>query len=238
MRIDILGVGFDAVTPDEAIAAAAARLDGARPGTDYIVTPNPEIVEFCRRDADAADAISGAFLVLPDGIGIIYAAKILGRQLCRRVPGIDFACALLARGAYRVFLLGAKPGVAARAGQAVAARYPGVVIAGCRDGYFADDAEVVAQINAAAPDIVFVCLGAPKQEKWMAQNAPALNAKLLIGLGGALDVLSGDTRRAPRFMQRLGLEWLYRIVSQPRRIGRMARLPLFLLRALKARING
>ena len=182
------------------------------------------------------DAVRGAALVLPDGIGVIKGAAILGTPLKERVPGIEFAAGLMERMAesgHSLFLLGAKPGVAEMAAKKLAEKYPGLRIAGTHDGYFKEDAPVVEEIAASGADCVFVCLGAPKQEFWMKKNGPATGAKLLCGLGGSLDVFAGVVERAPKFWCDHGLEWFYRLVHQPSRFGRMAKLPLFLVDAKK-----
>ena len=229
MRIDVLGVGFDNMTMEQAVAEGVRLLN--TPGAHYVVTPNPEIVEVCRTDEDAREAVNGADLVLADGIGVIYGAKMLGTPLKGRVTGIGFAQGLMARMAEsgkRLFLLGAKPGVAEKAAENLRRQYPGLVIAGTRDGYFQEDQPVIEAIRASGADAVFVCLGAPKQEKWMRANGEATGARLLVGLGGCLDVFSGEVRRAPEIFQKLGLEWLHRLIKNPSRIGRMMKLPLFL----------
>lgn len=230
MRIDVLGIGFDNVTLEEAVSAGMELLRGKTAG--YVVTPNPEIVEVCRQDPAAMDAVSGAALVLPDGIGVVKGAAILGTPLKGRVPGIEFAAGLMekmAESGHSLFLLGAKPGVAETAAQNLAEKYPGLQIAGTHDGYFKDDAPVVEKIAASGADCVFVCLGAPKQELWMKRNGQATGAKLLCGLGGSLDVFAGVVERAPKFWCDHGLEWFYRLCKEPKRIGRMMKLPLFLL---------
>ncbi|HIY33280.1 MAG TPA: WecB/TagA/CpsF family glycosyltransferase [Candidatus Evtepia faecavium] len=232
MRKDIMGVTFDDVTLAE--AAAAGETLAAGPGFAYVVTPNPEIVNLARRAEDYRQVLNGAALVLPDGIGVVHAARILGTPLQGRVPGIDFATALVARLAQsggRLFLLGAKPGVAEQAGENLRRQYPGLTICGTHHGYFQDSGPVVQAIRAARADVVFVCLGAPKQEYWMAQQGPATGAHLMVGLGGVLDVYAGNVKRAPALWQKLGLEWCYRLLHQPSRIGRMAKLPLFLVEA-------
>ena len=176
--------------------------------------------------------------MLPDGIGVVYAARLLGRRLKGRCPGIDFAGKLMehmARTGLRLYLLGAKPGVAEAAAARLEIRYPGLTICGTHDGYFQEDAPVVEEIRRAGADVVFVCLGAPKQEYWMVKNGPATGARLMAGLGGSLDVFAGVVERAPESWQRLGLEWLYRLTREPKRIGRMARLPLFLVSAVGER---
>lgn len=240
---------------DEAVELALAQINRQSSPVNrqpYVVTPNPEIVQLCRGDERVRNAVNNAALVLPDGIGIIHAARILRRPIKNRIPGIDFGERLLAELATlgkSVYLLGAKPGsgdqpnvgsvpsVAEVAGVKLAERYPGLVIAGWRDGYFTDDRPVMDDIRAKKPDVLFACLGAPKQELWMAEHCAWSGAGLMIGLGGALDVWAGNATRAPGFMRRLGLEWLYRLIAQPSRIGRVIKLPLFLCAAVRARLT-
>lgn len=239
MRVDVLGVAFDNVTLDEAVERAMALLE--EDGPHLAATPNPEIVQCAGKDPEYARILADADLVIPDGIGVIHAAKILGRPLKGRVPGIDFAAALMGRMAEtgrRLFLLGAAPGVAEQAAANLQAAHPGLVICGVYDGYFKEDGPVVQKIRDARADVVFVCLGFPKQEKWIAAHGAETGARLLIGLGGSLDVFAGKVERAPEQFQKLGLEWLYRLMKQPSRAGRMAKLPLFLASAAGARIRG
>lgn len=236
MRIEILGVGFDNMTIDQAVAEGV-RLMNTK-GAHYAVTPNPEIVEVCRKDGEAMEAVRGADLVLADGIGVIYGAKILGTPLKCRVTGIAFAQKLMERMAENgktLFLLGAKPGIAEKAAENLEKQYPGLRVAGTRDGYFQEDGPVLEAIRTSGADVVFVCLGAPKQEKWMRKNGGATGASLLVGLGGCLDVFSGEVRRAPEIFQKLGLEWFYRLITNPSRAGRMVKLPLFLVHTAKER---
>lgn len=230
MRIDVLGVGFDNITMDQAVAEGVRLMQ--TPGAHYVATPNPEIVEVCREDEDARSAVNGADLVLADGIGVIYGAKILGTPLKGRVTGIGFAQGLMERMAQNggtLYLLGAKPGVAEKAAANLQRQYPGLRIAGTHDGYFQEDGPVIAAIRDSGADAVFVCLGAPKQEKWMRDHGEATGAHLLVGLGGCLDVFSGEVQRAPEIFQKLGLEWLHRLAKDPSRIGRMMKLPMFLV---------
>lgn len=230
MRIDVLGVGFDNLTMDEAVERGMSLL--CSEGAHYVVTPNPEIVEVCREDAAARAAVNGASLVLPDGIGVIKGAAMLGTPLKERTPGIEFAAHIVERMAEEglsLYLLGAKPGVAEKAAENLKKQYPGLVIAGTHDGYFKEDGPVVEDIRQSGADCVFVCLGAPKQEFWMAKNGPATGAHLLCGLGGSLDVFAGTVERAPKFWCDHGLEWFYRLCKEPKRIGRMMKLPLFLV---------
>lgn len=239
MRTEVLGVEFDDVTMNEAVERGMAMLETASP--DYVVTPNPETVMTCRDDPEAAEAVKNASLVLPDGIGVIYGSKILGRPLRERVPGADFALHMFAQMSKKgrsVFLLGAKPGVADMAAEKLQERFPGLVLAGTNDGYFKDDGPVIDKINAAAPDLLLVCLGVPKQEKWMYKNRDKLNVRLMAGLGGSLDVYAGVVERAPESWQRLNLEWLYRLKKEPKRIGRMMKLPQFMFCVMGEKIRG
>lgn len=245
MRTDVLGVAFDNVTLDEAVDRALAMLE--EDGPHMVVTPNPEIVQRAKKDREFAGILSQADLVIPDGVGVVYAAKILGRPLKGRVPGIDFASALMGRIAgtgKRLFLLGAAPArdgeksVAEQAAANLKAKHPGLEICGTRDGFFKEDGPVAEAIREARADIVFVCLGFPKQEKWIAAHGKEAGARLYVGLGGSLDVFAGKVERAPEGFQRLGLEWLYRLMKEPSRIGRMAKLPLFLVSAAGARLRG
>lgn len=227
-----MGVTFDNLTLEEAVAAGAELAQ--RPGLSYVVTPNPEIVNAARQAKDYQAILNAADLVLPDGIGVIYAAKLLGTPLTERVPGIDFSAGLMAELAVtggRLYLLGGKPGVAEQAAENLKQRYPGLTICGTHDGYFQDNEAVAEEIRAAQAQVVFVCLGAPKQELWISRYGPATGAQLMVGLGGALDVYAGNVKRAPEGWQKLGLEWFYRLLHQPSRFGRMAKLPLFLVQA-------
>jgi N-acetylglucosaminyldiphosphoundecaprenol N-acetyl-beta-D-mannosaminyltransferase len=230
MRVDVLGVGFDNLTMAEAVDQGVKLLHSE--GMHYVVTPNPEIVEVCRENPEANRVINEADLVLPDGIGVIKGAAMLGTPLKERTPGIEFASHLMGRMAEEglsLYLLGAKPGVADMAAEKLVEKYPGLKIAGTHDGYFKEDAPVVEAIAASGADCVFVCLGAPKQEFWIKKNGPATGARLLCGLGGSLDVFAGTVERAPKFFCDHGLEWFYRLCKEPKRIGRMMKLPLFLV---------
>lgn len=239
MKKEILGIQFDDLTLDEAAQTGAAFLEGD--GFHYAVTPNPEFILAAETDLEFRSILNQADLVLPDGIGVVYSAQILGTPLKERVPGIDFGTRMLqalnAMGG-RLFLLGAKPGVAEQAGAHILEQYPNIVLCGTQDGYFTDELAVVRKVADARPDLLFVCLGAPKQEKWMARWGIHTGAKLAIGLGGALDVFAGNVERAPEKWQNMGLEWAYRLKKEPKRIVRMARLPLVLSRAAKQRLFG
>ena len=236
MRIDVLGVGFDNVTYEEAVAKGLALLQ--EEGPHYVVTPNPEIIEVCRENPAAKKAVNGADMVLADGIGVIKGAAMLKTPLKARVPGIEFAEGLvaeLAKNGKSLYLLGGKPEVAALAGKKLEEKYNGLRIAGTADGYFKEDGPIVEMIAKSGADVVFVCLGAPKQELWMQRYGAETKANLLCGLGGSLDVFAGVAQRAPVFFQKAGLEWFYRLCKEPRRIGRMMKLPLFLVHVQQAK---
>lgn len=235
-QIEILGVAFDNVTMDEAVDRALTLMEAR--SAAYVVTPNPEIVMSAREDPALALAIQNADMVLPDGVGVIYGGKILGTPLKEKVPGIDFASRVMERLSQRngrVYLFGAKPGVAELAGENLQKQFPGLLIAGTCDGYFTDDSPIIDAINEAKPDLLLVCLGSPKQELWMQSNAKRLNVGLMAGLGGSLDVFAGIVERAPERWQKLGMEWLYRLMKQPKRVGRMMKLPKFVLCAVRER---
>ena len=238
MKTEILGVWFDDLTQQEAAQRGRQLLEEDK--FHYVVTPNPEFLLAAEKDPEFRRVLNAADLVLPDGIGVVYSAKILGTPLKERVPGIEFAEAMLSAlndMGGRLYLLGAKPGVAEEAGRRICARYPALVLCGTHDGYFKDEQAILPEIAAAKPDLLFVCLGAPKQEKWMARWGQHTGAKLAIGLGGCLDVFAGNVRRAPEQWQKLGLEWAYRLKKEPKRIGRMAKLPLVLVKAAGQRIR-
>lgn len=239
MKISVLGVEYDNVTMDEAVARGRQLLLGTQ--CAYCVTPNAEMAYDALHDESFRQVLNGASLVLPDGAGVVLGAKILKTPLKQKVAGIEFAQNMLPvyeELGSRLYLLGSKPGVAEQAAAKMKEKHPGLIICGMADGYFTDETAVVAQINAAAADVVYVCLGAPKQELFMARHCQTLRARLLVGLGGTLDGIAGNVKRAPRWMIRLQLEWLYRLIREPRRLGRMMRLPKFVLAACRARIKG
>jgi len=230
MRIDVLGIGFDNLTKKEAEQKAYSLMQERNRA--YIVTPNPEIIMQSRKDEQFKTAVNSANLVVADGIGVIYGAKILKRPLKEKIPGIELVQDLFAQMAEEkrsVYLFGAKPGVAEKAAKRLEEQYEGLSVCGHHDGYFTEDAAIIDEINHLQPDLLLVCLGAPKQELWMHKNADSINAGLMIGAGGSLDVFSGEVLRAPVIWQRLGFEWLHRLIKNPSRIGRMMQLPKFLL---------
>ena len=237
-RVNVLGVGIDNLTLSEAVDKALSLISEHR--CAYMVTPNPEIVMAAWDDPKVSKAIENADLVIPDGVGVMQAARILGTPLREHMPGIDAATEIIKRLASRggsVFLYGARPGVAEKAAKRMKQRFPGLVICGTNDGYGNDDGAVVSKINAAKPDFVMVCLGVPKQELWMAKHAAKLDAGLMAGLGGTIDVFSGQVKRAPLIWQKLKLEWLYRCFEEPKRFRKVKRIPQFIIKAWRKRLG-
>lgn len=177
----------------------------------------------CHAEPEFRRMYDEAGLVVPDGMALVWASRLLGEALPERVTGIDLMqglCELAARNRYRCFLLGSRPPVLAAAVHNLRARYPGLLICGSHSGYFSDDSAVVEAVNAAQPEIVFVGMGSPRQEAWLQRNFPRLHCPLALPVGGAFDVLAGRLRRAPLPVQKLGMEWLWRMLQEPRRLGR------------------
>ena len=220
-RIRIYGVEIDNVTQKEAVARA---LEAG--SVNVVFTPNALMLDACRRDGELVSLLNRASLSLPDGMGVVWAARRGGVPLKARVAGIEFGEALLERAAregLRVFLLGGKAGVAARAATALRARHEGLCVCGTHWGYFdragEDNRRLLAHIRACRADILLVCMGFPVQEQWIAENLGALaGLRVVAGLGGSLDVWAGDVHRAPRAISRMGLEWAWRMACEPRRL--------------------
>jgi N-acetylglucosaminyldiphosphoundecaprenol N-acetyl-beta-D-mannosaminyltransferase len=224
--MDILGVRVDDVTYNEALDRCAALIDSGRPR--YVVTPNPEFVMLARRDAEFRRILNAADLSIPDGVGLLLAARLAGQRLREQVRGTDLCYGLVERAparGWRLFLLGAAPGVADQAAAALRRRLPRLQVVGtfAGDASPAGDAATVEAVRRAGRcDLLFVAYGAPKQERWIARNLAALDVGVAIGVGGALDFMSGRVPRAPLFIRRAGLDWLFRLCVQPWRIRRQA----------------
>jgi N-acetylglucosaminyldiphosphoundecaprenol N-acetyl-beta-D-mannosaminyltransferase len=199
-----------------------------------VFTPNSEMLLRAWRDPEFAAVLNKADLTAPDGIGVVYAAKILKQPLPERVAGFDLISRVLetaSDGRASFYFFGSKPGVAERAKEKLLETYPSLKIAGAADGYFDAEKEAVvrADIREKAPDFLLVCLGMEKQEKWICGHVEGLNVSAAFGLGGVLDVFAGEVKRAPDFFAKNGLEWFYRLVKQPARLWRMTALPRFML---------
>lgn len=220
----LLGVRVDDVSMDQAVAQIAAFVrDG---GAHHVVTVNPEFVMAAQGNGAFLQTLQRADLAVPDGVGLNFAARWTGQILRSRVPGIELCerlAALSAATGVRLYLLGAAPGVAEAAAAVLEQRFPGVTIAGCFAGSPkpADEPEIHARLHAARPDILLVAYGSPAQDLWIARNQPLLKIPVAIGVGGALDYISGRVVRAPGWLRRLGLEWLFRLLRQPWRWKRI-----------------
>lgn len=239
-QITILGVPVDVLTETQALD----RIDHMvrRGGTHLVVTANPEILDYAAGHPRMLHTLQSADLVTADGQGILLAGRLLGREFPERVTGIDLVEAICAESgtrAWRLYLLGAAPGVVDEAAANLRARYPDVEIVGSHHGYFRDGGldDVLEDIKKARPDILLAGLGSPYQETFITRNQWTMRVPVAIGVGGSFDVLSGRVARAPEWVRRLRLEWLYRIASDPKRWRRALALPRFVLRVMAQRIG-
>ena len=229
----ILGVTIHAITKQQALALLAEQALQQRKQF-VIATANAEMIMMARADQTFGALLAAADLVVPDGAGVVWAARYAGEPVPERVPGVDLTQALLAYAAQqgkKVYFFGAAPGVAEQAASRSIGRYPGLLVGGTRNGYFSetDSLEIIEEINVSGAEILFVALGVPKQEQWIYDHRKELHARVIMGVGGTLDVLAGIVKRAPVWMQHAGLEWLYRLLCQPSRFIRMLALPRFVL---------
>ena len=237
-RVNILGVDVDAVTMAEAVDVVRRAMD-TRAGV-MVATANAEMLMRATHDEELRRILNASALVVPDGAGTVWAARHLGHAMPERVAGYDLAQELLrcapAEGR-RVYFFGSAPGVAEKAKAKAEQLYPGIEIVGVRNGFFspADNAAIIAEIRTARPDLLLVALGVPKQEKWIAAHLAELDVPVAIGVGGTLDVMAGVMKRAPYWMQRAKLEWLFRGLMQPKRAGRLLALPKFVLKVHASR---
>lgn len=235
-KANILGANVDIVNTEQTLNRIKELHEKGEPS--HIITLNAEIVYQAQENAELLDIINQADLVTPDGIGIVWAGKKLGYPFFERVTGIDLLyclCAEAIQEDWQIYLLGAAPGVAEEAGRKLCSSYPGLQVCGCRDGYFSeqDIPEIIAEIQDLQVDLLFVALGAPKQEFWIRQHKQELNVPILIGVGGSFDVVAGIKERAPQWMIKTNLEWLYRLLKEPSRFQRQLALPKFAWQVLK-----
>jgi len=238
--IAILGVQVSSVDVPESLAIIEDLIESGIP--HQLVTVNTEFVMAAQKDAEFKAIIHAAALALPDGVGLLWAARFLGRPLKERVTGVDTVqriAELAARKGYRLFLLGAAEGVADLCAQRLSNKYPNLHILGTYSGSPAVEEEdkIVALIKQAKPDVLFVAYGAPQQDKWIARNLERLEVPLAMGVGGAFDFIARVAARAPRWMQRLGLEWLHRLYHEPWRWRRMLALPKFVGLVMRERLG-
>ena len=232
-KVKILDVNVNSITMQGAVEKALAFIKEG--GFHCVFTPNPEIIWLAQKDKELKEVLDNADMLLPDGIGVVMASKIKKQPMPERVGGYDFTREMLKQPGISFFLFGAKPGVAEKAAENLKKENPEIKIAGTRNGYFDDEKEtdeIINEINQSGADVLIVCLGVPKQERWIYRNREKLNPSLCIGVGGTLDVIAGEVKRAPDIYIKLNLEWLYRMVKQPSRIKRNWVLPAFILKVL------
>ena len=229
--VNILGINVDMVGINESADIIMGYLDDET-GLKRVFTPNSEIIMAGYKDSEFAKILNKADLLTADGIGVVYASKILGKPIKERAAGFDIATEVVKRiskTGHKLYLFGAKPGVAEQAKAKMEKDFPGINIVGTHNGYFKtkDVPEIIEDINNSGAELLFVCLGAPAQEKWIDNNADKLNVKVAMGIGGSLDVFAGTVERAPEFYCKHGLEWFYRLKKEPWRAKRMTALPKF-----------
>jgi N-acetylglucosaminyldiphosphoundecaprenol N-acetyl-beta-D-mannosaminyltransferase len=233
-RIKILGIPVDYVDRTTVLDSIENYIQS---GTQHFLSfINPEIIMKCRNSPELKQAIEKADLIAPDGVGLLWASKMIGSPISERVTGSDiiFDIANLSHvKGYSLYFLGAEPGVAEKSADLLKKKYPNVNIIGTHHGYFENDEAIVSQIEFLRPDILIVCLGMLKQELWIQKNIDRLKIPVSFGNGGAFDFTSGKIKRAPLWVQRLGMEWFYRLLKEPKRINRQRVLPLFVLLVLK-----
>lgn len=237
-QVDVLGVPVDVVTMKEAIQRVQHMYE--EPGLHLVATANAEMVMLARRDKELHTILSNAALVVADGAGVLWAGEQKGQHFPERVAGCDLSLALLAEAAKRrtpVYCLGAAPGVAEQAIRNVEKKVGSLVVVGTHSGFFDDreEARIIDAIAQSGAKLVLVALGVPKQEKWISQKLAHLDGVVAIGIGGSFDVMAGVVKRAPLWMQRNRIEWLYRLAKQPQRILRMLALPRFMWVVLTAK---
>ena len=225
MSTKILGVNVDCITMQQAVDKVDILIKNKTPA--LVATANAEMLMMATSDIELKNILNSAELVVPDGAGTVWAARHLGYNCPERVAGVDLVTNLLNKN-YRFYFFGAAEGVALKAAE----KFPNVV--GIRNGFFNsnDEAEIIEDINSKNVDILLVGLGVPKQEKWIFNNLKNLNVPVSIGVGGTFDVLAGNVKRAPRWMQQAKLEWLFRAMLQPSRAGRLIALPKFVFKVL------
>lgn len=235
--VNILGCKVHLLDMQAALGVISEMVNKAQ-SCEQIVTLNAEIIYQAGKQEELRRIINRAGLVTADGIGTVWAARTLGCPQKERVTGIDLllqTCSQASAQGWKIYLLGAAPGVALKAARNLEQLYPGLNICGCRDGYFSPDneADIVAAINAQSPHILFAALGAPKQEYWLSRNRELLQVPVCMGVGGSFDVIAGIKKRAPQFFIDLNLEWLYRLLTEPARFKRQLALPAFALKVLR-----
>lgn len=238
---NILGVPINNVNLNEALGLVLLYLEENE--KKMIFTPNPEFIMNALKDTQFKKILNESNINIPDGIGVVIGAKILGYNLKERVAGFDLVQKIFSRiknTDKTVYFLGASEETVVLAKEMMEKKYKGLKIVGTHNGYFKDEEGniVIDEINKVSPDLLLVGLGSPRQEKWIYNNRDKLNVKVMIGVGGSFDVMSGNVKRAPKIFIKLNLEWFYRLITQPTRFKRMLKLPLFIIEVLKYKIKG
>ncbi|WP_156645405.1 WecB/TagA/CpsF family glycosyltransferase [Lentibacillus sp. JNUCC-1] len=229
----ILGVNVSNHTYETLVAQVYDRAEQNK--QSFIVAVNPEKIVKAEKDAGLRELINSADFQIPDGVGVLIASKIQGGSIKERITGVDLMIEIVKEAQARqksIFLYGAKPGIAEKAKASLQEEYPYLQVAGVMDGYNHSDEAVIKAVNESHSDILFVAMGSPRQEEWINQNKNKICARVFQGVGGSFDVLAGVTKRAPAFFRNVGLEWLYRLLSEPKRWKRQMALPSFIYKAL------
>ena len=237
-KVTILGVPVDVITMGEAVARIDGFIEKRTPV--LVATANAEMLMRATHDGALRRILQGAAMVTPDGAGTVWAAHHLGHAMPERVAGYDMVQELMREAPAkhrRIFFFGSAPGVADKAKAKAEQLYPGIEIVGTRNGFFSekDEPAIIEEIRKAKPDLLLAALGVPKQEKWLYAHKDELGVPVSIGVGGTLDVMAGVMKRAPRWMQKAKLEWLFRGMLQPKRAGRLMALPKFVLKVHHAK---
>jgi len=240
-RVRILDIPVDAITMSGAIEYIDSLVQGTNTG-NYVLAVNPEKVNVLKKDPFLRGMFAKAALLLPDGIGIVLAIRLLFSTAIERVPGADLMqmlCRIAPKKGYRIFIYGAKEEVNRSAAEKLTAINPGIRIVGRSNGYIKEEnmQELIASINESNADILFVALGSPRQEQWIARYLPELSVKVCQGIGGTLDTIAGTVKRAPLLFQKSGLEWFYRLITEPKRIRRQMVLPVFAFDVIKEKLR-
>ena len=240
-RTDVLGVPVDCVDMPQALDAVEEMIRGDLPRA--VIAVNPEKVVKAQSDPRLLQQLREAGLLIPDGIGVVFAVRILEDRAIERVPGSELMpaiCERAAKSGYKLFLFGASPDVNEKAVQVLQHRYPGIQIAGYQHGYVKDDEmpNLIKRINESKSDVLFLALGSPKQELWMDRYLGQLQIKVCQGVGGTFDVIAGRVKRAPLVFRKIHLEWFYRLISQPKRLFRQTALPRFTYQVIRKKIIG
>ncbi|PYG88192.1 N-acetylglucosaminyldiphosphoundecaprenol N-acetyl-beta-D-mannosaminyltransferase [Ruminiclostridium sufflavum DSM 19573] len=238
--VNIAGINIDDITMEQAVKKIYHFISSDK--SHAIYTPNSEIMMDGISDSQMRQVLNTADMLVADGAGVVLASKILGKAVRQKVSGVDLAKNLLkssSKKPIRFFLFGGKPGIAEKAQANIICDYPYADVVGTRNGYFSeeDTEKIIEEINNSSAEVLFVCLGAPKQELWIHENKDKLKAKVCMGVGGTLDVLAGNVKLAPDFFRNHGLEWLYRLYKEPRRFKRMLKLPKFILYVIGIRLK-